>query len=195
MSILLTGVKIRGATIRPMDFGGLLTPSLGGASQRVNRMGNRYAIDIELPPLPEEPDGRLFTALLEQAMTQGAIFPVPQLAMKTLAAGSPVVGTAVTTGSSVALTGLTPNFMFRTGQFISFIHLGRRYLHRLTSTAYATQTGTVTIPIMPLLRTALSVGDVVEVEKPMIEGWIDIPSWNVLTAPFTSTRFSITEAA
>lgn len=196
MPILIKGLRIRGAVVRVLDFGGLLTPSLGGATQRVNRLGTRYAIDIELPPLPEEPDGRVLTAMLEQALTQGASFPLPKTGLRTQPAGSPVISATTTGGSTIPISGLTPNYQFVAGQFLSIIHGGRRYLHRASAATVASDTGTIAaLPIVPLLRCALAINDVVEAESPTIEGWVDIPSWSVLSSPHTSVRFSITEAA
>lgn len=194
-AIVLTGIKVRTATVRILDFGMLLTPPLGGPVQRINRLGNRYAIDIEVPPMKEEPDGRRFTVLLERALANGAAFPVPQTDLRIPPAGAPLVNGAVASGSTLPLRGLTPNFMFRAGQYLSISHSGRRYLHRVTAEAFADGAGVASVTLTPMLRTPLSDGDAVEVERPLIEGWIQAPSWELMTAPFTSVRFTISEGA
>lgn len=194
MAILLTGVKVRTATIRALDYGSFLTPPLGGAVQRVNRLGNRYAIDIELPPLIDEALGRTFTALLDQALTQGALFAVPQL-LPTGSPGSPVVNGAVSGGTSVPIRGLTSGYTIKAGQYLSIIRAGQRYLYRCTADVTASGGGFATAVVMPTLRTALVDADVVELATPYIQGWVAAPTWTLMTEPYVSTRFTISEAA
>ena len=196
MAILLSGVKFKTVTVRLQDFGTTLTPPLGGIVQRINRLGSRYAIDVELPPLPEEPTGRQFTALLEQALTQGATFAVPQLRMTIPSAPSAVVNGAVSGGSSLPIRGLPASYTILAGQYLSIIQGGRRYLHRASADTVANGSGIMAaLPILPMLRVALTDASVIEINTPILEGLIDTPSWAIMTEPFFATRFTISEAA
>ena len=37
--------------LSPQDFGGDLTPPGGGEVQRLNRLGNRWTVQVSLPPM------------------------------------------------------------------------------------------------------------------------------------------------
>src|SRR3546814_6750685 len=74
MSIILpTTPGIRSAAPSLISYGGLLSPSLGGAVQRLNRLGDRHALKVSLPPMRSEPDGRIYASKLRRALQQGAI--------------------------------------------------------------------------------------------------------------------------
>lgn len=193
MPVDLSSLPFRSAIIRPIDFGGYLRPALGAPVQRIDRLGNRYMIEVELPPLREEPEGRLATAMLQQASSEGGLFAFPQPGLSLSAAGDVEVSGAVTGGRLLPVRGLVSGSIIRVGQYLSIIHLGQRYLHRCRAETIATGDGTATIELMELVRVALLDGDVVEIGRPMIEGWIDAPQWTLMTVPFTETRFSITE--
>jgi hypothetical protein len=195
MAVLLSGVSLRSAVIRLVDFGGFNRPVLGGPVQRINRLGSRYAIDVELPPLREEPDGRLFSTLLERALSEGALFAFPQPGLRISPPGNPVIDGAVLSGTSITMRGLTPNCVIRAGQYFSVIHDGRRYLYRAATEAWADDTGDVAVTVTTLLRDSLSDGDTVELGKPMIEGWVEAPQYGMMREPFTTIQFTITEAA
>lgn len=194
MAIFLGKVRIRTAIVRVVDFAARLTPPLGGPVQRVERMGTRYALDVELPPIPEDAEGRLLTAMLQQAMSEGALMPFPQPGLRLAAAGTPVVDGAITNKGLLPLRGFAQGSVIRKGQYLSVVIGGRRYLHRAKIETLADPAGKMVLPIMPLLRASATDGDLVEL-KPMIEGWIEAPSWGLMLSPFTDVRFSIEEGA
>jgi hypothetical protein len=196
MAVLLSGLKIARARVRMLDFGGELTPGLGGMVQRINRMGSRYALDVELPPLPEEPDGRLLTTKLRQAKQEGALFPFPQPSLHIGSPGAPVVDGTGIAGTTLPLRGLTPHYAIRAGQFMSVITAGRRYLYAAAAQAIADASGSVTVTIAPMLRAEPTDGDIVEIGKPMIEGWLGAGDLEheMMLEPYFGIRFSITEA-
>lgn len=192
----LSGIKWASARVRPLDFGGLLRPTLGAPLQRINRLGNRYAIDVELPPVKEEPDGRLLTAMLELALSNGGSIVFPQPGFKMRPMGAPVVdGPLAAELTAVPMRGLLANSIIRYGQYFSVITAGQRYVYRAAEEAEADATGDVSVPIMTMLRAELEDGDTVELEKPVLEGFIDVPEWMHMPTPFVATRFTITEAA
>lgn len=197
MSILLpSSPGIRSAKPRLLDFGGVLTPPLGGASQKLNRLGNRYFIAPEMPPIRTEPFGRQWVARISRALTEGALFAFPQPDLVIGSPGSPVVSGAAQLGSTLNLSGFTPGYVVREGQFFSIIHAGRRYLHSAASETTASGTGTMALPILPMLRISPSNGAVCEFAAPMIEGFFDgqAVEWEHLLEPYTKVSFTITEA-
>src|SRR3546814_6357232 len=56
-----------GATPMLRDFGGTLTPFLGGPEQRINRLGTRLGIRVSMPPMRNGDNGRIFVSRLLQA--------------------------------------------------------------------------------------------------------------------------------
>lgn len=199
MSILLPSAPgIRTATPRLLDFGGILTPAGGGASQRLNRLGNRFAIDIEVPPALTESAGRIFVARLLRAVSEGALYPFPQPHLVIGTPGSPTVNGAGQAGSTPNLHGFDPGYVVREGQFFSIIHGGRRYLHAATADTTADGSGLMALPIVPMLRISPSDGDVCEFAVPYIEGWLTLSGnamqWQLQLEPYTQLSISITEA-
>lgn len=196
MAIDLSDVPWRTAKVRMLDFGGELTPPLGGPVQRINRLGTRFAIDVALAPVSQEPEGRRLTSLLRQAKTEGALFAFPQPGLAIGAPGTPVVDGAVAGGSTVPLAGLTANYAIRMGQFMSFVHGGRRYLHAAVAEAVADATGDVEVTIEPMLRVSLSDEDEVEIGRPMLEGLLEGGDLEheIMYEPFIALGFSIAES-
>lgn len=196
-SILLpTSPGPRAAKMNLMSFGTILTPFLGGPTQRINRLGTRWSMLVSMPPLMADPDGRVWANALAQAVEAGAVMPIVQ-DIDTGSPGAPVVSANVANGSVLPLSGMTPGYQLREGQFVSIIHGGRRYVYAIREAVTVGVGGTVSASIFPLLRTALSTGDVVEIATPMIEGWIDSAfGWDVLQTPMIQIPdFTIFEAA
>lgn len=195
MSVDLTVLKLLSAPPSLMEYGGLLTPALGGPVQRIDRLGTRWSVAVETPPMEMEPDGRKWSALITRAKKQGALIAYPLGDFNPGAPGAPVVAAATQSGTSVSLSGLTSNYAVRAGQPVSIVHLGRRYFDFVSEQVIAGAAGTATIVLQNLLRTPLSAGDVVELAKPKLEGWIDgVLTWPHDLSGVTAFTFSVSEA-
>ena len=198
MSILLPSTP-GPASAEPgyMEWGGTLRPVFGGAMQKLLRLGDRFAIDVTMPPLRTEAAGRVWVSKLIQAQRQGAIFSWPQLDLNVGTPGAPVVDGAGQAGSTIRIKGLTGNYTVRDGQFFSIIHGGRRYLHMATADTNASSGGIIAaLPIAPMLRIQPSNGAICEFVEPMIEGLIegDSRTWTLDVARLTGLSFRIIEA-
>jgi hypothetical protein len=197
MSITLpSSPGIRSAKPRLLDFGGVQTPPGGGASQKLYRLGDRYALAPTMPPIRTEPDGRIWASKLIQAQREGAIFAFPQPDLVIGDPGSPVVDGAGQAGMVLNLRGFTAGYLVRDGQFFSIIHGGRRYLHCARGDLAADGTGKISLPIQPMLRIAPADGAVCEFAAPKIEGLLDgqAVEWEHQLEPYTLVNFSITES-
>jgi hypothetical protein len=193
---LSDNIKIRTAAIRLLDFGGYNKPILGGAIQRINRAGSRYVLEVELPPLPQEPNARIFTAKWERALTEGASFLIPQPGFIVPPSGTPLVNGAVSGGTSLPIKGLAPSVPLKEGQWLNVIHNSKRYAYRIAADAVANGSGVATVTLTTMLREQLSNNDVIELAAPRIEGWVESPDWGIRIEPFVDvSRFTITEAA
>jgi hypothetical protein len=197
MSVLLPSLPgMRSADPQLLDFGGVQQGAQGGAAQRINRLGNRFALSVELPPAISATLGRIYVARLLKALTQGAIYPFPQPDLVIGAPGTPLVNLAGQSGSVLNLKGFAAGYLIREGQFFSIIHNGRRFLHQASAEIAADGSGNVALPITPMLRISPANNAVCEFAAPYIEGFVsgDSAKWKLLLEPYHGISFSISEA-
>ncbi|MDO7843458.1 hypothetical protein [Sphingomonas immobilis] len=176
-------------TDRPamMDFGGTLTPPLGGPVQRLLRLGTRHSLTFVMPQMETEPHGRIWSAKLRMAKLYGVLLPFGQDGFNIGAPGAPVVDGAGQSGSTILLKGFTPNYTVMFGQAFSLVHNGKRYLHFAAAQGQVGGDGKVTLDIFPMLRVLPANNAVCEFGKPMIEGSLsgNEVAWDRLTMPWS----------
>lgn len=167
---------------RLVDFGADQVPILGGAMQRLDRLGSRHAVDFTMPPMMYE-DAMTWIQRLKRGKVERVLMEFPQPGLDLTGYGT---GSISGTGSSVTISGAGGALV--EGQFFSIIQSGRRYLHS------ANAAGT-NIAISPMLRVALS-GATVEVGNPKIEGVLmgDEVGWTVDAAYHVGLAFTVMEA-
>lgn len=161
-----------GCTPTLVDYGGVLRSAIGGSTQKIDRLGSRFRVDLSYPPM-EEVDARIFVSRLIRAKREGLRIEYPLLSVDQGLPGSPVVNLAGQTGFTLAVRGLTPNYTGKEGFWFSIVNLGQHYLHNVTANFTASATGTATISIFPALRIPFLDADVVHLGRPMIEGLVD----------------------
>jgi len=195
MSVSLpTNPAPNGATPLLLDFGGELTPFLGGPVTRLNRIGSRLSIRVTMPPL-RGAVARQFQVRLLRGKSEGAILPWPLLDLDPGSPPDPRIS-ATSNGSALSINGLGSGYQFVEGQPISVIHGGRRYVHLITG-AVTAPTGSANVGVFPPTRTAYSVGSVVEISAPKIEGSVspgDELSWEMAVTHTMGFSFSIVES-
>jgi hypothetical protein len=196
MSVDLTALEVNGDEIMPLDFGGFMPSALGGSTSRFGRMGDRYAAQVSTPLIEIEPDGRRWAAKLLRARKEGGVVLIHQPDFRVGAPGNPVVPEAVTGGRQIPISGFTPGYSIREGQWFNLIIDGQRYLDQVEGATIASGSGAATITMQNLLRAPLTAGVKVDFVRPCIEGWIEgnfsIPRAN---DGFTSFSFTISEKA
>ena len=180
------------------DFGAVLTPFLGGPEQRINRLGTRFGLRVTLPPMPTRDQALIVQSRLLRAREDRLLMEWPQPDFDTGTPGAPLVSAVVATGTTLPLKGMTPGYTIKEGQMVSIIHGGRRYMEMASADATVGAGGTVSAAIWPLLRSPLSVNDVVEIAAPKIEGLVspgDELSWQISVDRLASFSFTVAEAA
>ena len=182
-------------TPRMLDWGGELVPLLGGETQRLNRLGTRFAIDVLLTPTQDAALAQAYIARLHRGRRDGARLPFPQLNLAIGLPGEVRVDGAGQAGSSLAVKGVAAGYAFREGQFFSLVSNGRRHLHSVSGAATAPASGLLTLAIEPMLRVSPAANDVVEVAAPMIEGFVGgtEPGWTVDIAGTVGLSFTLNE--
>lgn len=160
-----------------IDYGGFLTPGLGGEVQRLDRMGNRFVIGVSLPPVFSGDKGRVLISRLIRGKTEGVRIEFPLLAFSPGSPGTPKVNGPGQAGRTLICDGFTPNYAVREGQWFSLLHAGRHYLHNVDAEAIANAAGQVSLSISPMLRVEPADNDELHFAKPMIEGFILGEEW------------------
>jgi hypothetical protein len=195
-SVDLTGLPIAAATPMAVKFGGVQRPATGGAITRIHRMGSRWSFSFVTPEMNIEPDHRLWSAQIDRAQDDGALIEIYQPDLVIGTPGNPIVSAATNAGRSVPLSGLTPAYVIRAGQWVSFVVGGQRYLDRVRQQVTASGTGTATIIINNLLRAPLPINTVAELAVPKIEGSLEMNSASTWGTYGTSSfAFTISEDA
>lgn len=173
-----------------------LVSPLGGATQRVIRLGTRFGIDVTYPAM-KYGDGMVFLSRMIQAETNPVAVAFPQRGLTIGDAGAVVVNGDGQTGLSLGVRGVTAGYTFDEGQFLSFITGGRRYLHVVTAAATAAGSGAVTLAVYPMLRVVPNDGDAVEVATPHLEGFISLQSkklpWTIEMVRRVGLKFTVVE--
>jgi len=180
------------------DFGGVLTPFLGGPEQRINRLGTRFGLRVTLPPMPTRDKSLVVQSRLLRAREDRLRMEWPQPDFNTSTPGAPLVSANVASGTSVPLKGMTAGYVVKEGQMLAIIHAGRRYMHMFAADGTVSGAGTLTASVWPMIRSALSNNDVVEIAVPKIEGLVspgDELSWQISVDRLASFAFTISESA
>lgn len=160
------------ATPQLMDFGVMLDPPLGGPSQRVGRLGNRWAVEFSEMDTLTGDCARTLLAQLVKARTQGerVITSWPQEAYD-VSIGTPLVNGGSQAGSSLIVDGLRAGCTIPAGLFFSVTVSGRSYLYLLTDAVTANGSGQATLSIGPLLRASPADNAPLNFSNPQVEGF------------------------
>lgn len=162
-----------------IDFGATQQGALGGAAQRVNRLGGRWRCTITLPPMiPSQ--AREWAAALSRGLRTGVSWQVIQPETPTGAPGSVLVNGGSQAGNALIVDGGTPGYVAKIGQWASILTGGQRYLYQHAATTQLSGTGTGTFQLEPAMRVEPADNDPVELGAPVIEGLlIAPPGWSI----------------
>jgi hypothetical protein len=126
-------------------------------------------------------------------------FPQPGLKLNvtgTFTVRSATAANVSTIPASAALVGDRGKTL-KEGQFISVIQGGQRYVYQLLSdTVINGDDGTINLSVQPYVRVSLTVGSVIEIVTPRIEGFIknDDFRWTIDNAKIYGLQFTLNEA-
>lgn len=184
MSVVTLPLPPRLAKISPrlLRFGGDLTSALGGPSQRISRLGSRFAVRVDLPAMDLD-CGRQWIAARTKAEAEGSTARL--VLAQADAAG--VVGVTASAGGAGASLPVSSVAGISVGLFFSFVVSGHAYLHQVTGIAGGT------LAIAPLLRVTPAAGNALEFAAPVVEGLLDDVAWDLDLMRFIGQSFTLTE--
>lgn len=162
-----------------VDFGSTESGPLGGAAQRVNRLGSRWRCTVTLPPM-HPLLAREWAAALARGLRNGVSWRIRQVSTPTGSPGSVLVAGGSQAGDSLDVDGGTAGYVARIGQWASILTGGQRYLYQLAASTQLDGTGTGTLELEPPLRVEPADNDPVELGAPVIEGLLVAPpGWSI----------------
>lgn len=196
MIILPTSPGAQRAVPRVLDFGGIQRPGSGAKTQRMNRLGNRYGVAFEMPPLKNADEGRIWVNRLVRGQREGARMKYPLLDFDPGTPGPFVVNGTGQAGTMLNIRSGAPFYQFKEGQPFNILIGGSYYLDFIAADATANGSGAVTIALSQMLRVEPADGDALLITQPVIEGWVvgDERSWELALNRSVALTFDIEEA-
>jgi hypothetical protein len=162
-------------------------PYLGGPVQRISRMGDKWSVKVQCPPLKARQAAAVL-ATLTAGLSEKVVLEVRQPGLDLSAYND----TGTVTGAAAGRTmvhagGGTTKFV---GQLFSVISNGVRYLHQITLVSGQT------INFVPMLKVPLAGGETIEFRTPKIEGFItgNSQSWTQGRLANVGVTFQVDEA-
>lgn len=174
MSLMLPALpRTTQYTVRKQSFGRDHTPVLGGPVLRLAGLGTRWAFDVSIPALAAAACGASLTMDLERGETETVVMVIPEPGTERASFGSSVrVNGAGQLGMTLNVDGLPANKAVPKGKWLSLLIGGQRFAYRTTAAVVANASGSVALPIFPMLRRQPVNDDVVELAEPKIEGFV-----------------------
>lgn len=188
-------ISPNGATPTLVDYGGVLRSAIGGATQKIDRLGSRFRVELTYPPMSEV-DGRIFVSRLIRAKREGLRVEYPLLSVNQGSPGAPKVNGSGQTGFTLAAKGFTAGYAGKEGYWFSIERAGQHYLHNITADFTADVSGNATVNIYPALRTPFLNNDNLHFATPKIEGVVDGDEigWQLSLAHLIEFSVTIEEA-
>ena len=193
MAIMLQGLpRATSYNMRAISAANTLSPAFGGADQRLSRKGSRFALDVTIPALSAAGCGMGLVVDLLRGETETLVLAIPEY-LPAVDYGAPLAN-GVSTGSVLAVKGLTLGAVIRKGKFLSIILAGQRFVYMVTAEVAVPAGGLASLPIWPMLRRPTADGAVIELAAPKIEGFIEPgQDWSINSLKAVGMSFTIKE--
>jgi hypothetical protein len=174
-----------------------LTPILGRAQQRIQRLGDKWTFQFACRPLMYN-QAIGVTTLLTGGLSQKIRSYFPQPFVNTSGAGSSITfaNASGASGTTVAMTGFTPGYTVVIGQFFNVVTNGVANLYQVTGNVTADSSGHASVSFQPMLKAPPNSGDHIEFANPVIEGFVQGSSqqWQLSRVQSVGFSFAISEA-
>lgn len=179
---------------RYVFYGTSQKPTLGGPEGRIQRLGDRWGIDIQTYPALYAEHGMAYLSRLVRGLKNVVRVPFPEPGVSQTGFGAPVVSQAGSAGQVLPVGGLIPGVTIREGKFFNVVIGGRYYLHQVAETVVAGQDGSAVLLIEPMLRRQPPQGSALDF-VPKIEGFVqgNEQSWQISRSKYLPFNYSIVE--
>lgn len=184
------------STVKPrfLDQGTFNRNATGTAVSRTDRPGNKFAVDITIPPVNSNEQGAELLACLIRGKTEGVRFRWERVGNKYTAAETEAsFSLSGTLGMEAGLNASATRVNIKKGTFFSFEQSGRSYLHFVDEDLF---TGSANvIKIFPELRTPTVSGTDLNFTSPVIDGFIEGSelAWEMAVDKYLDISFTLEE--
>jgi hypothetical protein len=168
---------------RLVELGGPMDSPLGGPTLWLSRLGDKLAVDVELPKLDK--DQASAALWLSQRLKAKAEGSTVRLVVPQMGDGAAVTTCTATSGSGAGIVKTGGSGML-VGMLFSFTKSSRKNIHMVTGISGGNLT------VAPPLR-ADPAGLVLDFAAPTIEGFLDGVAWTLDSLLFVGQSFSIIE--
>jgi hypothetical protein len=158
--------------LRPVRSVEVQRAATGGSRLSISHPGDHWAIEVETGVMALM-DARALSVDVLLATANPVRLRVPQPDLDIGTPGKAIVSGDGQAGSFLALTGLTPGYWLRKGQFLTVETSDSGRLYQVAAHATADAFGAVTVALWPILHVPPMDGDPVEIAEPYIEGLIE----------------------
>ncbi|ALJ08229.1 hypothetical protein [Brevundimonas sp. DS20] len=181
--------------LREITASNILRSAINGDSMVRHRMGDRWAMDVNVPAVDAANCGPGLVADLVRGKKEAVRVPVPEhFPAENYGATPTVNGSAA--GTSLPIKGLTPGVLIRKGKWLNVIYGSQRFLYQTAAEVTANGSGIATLTLTQMLRRPGVNGHQIILNKPVIEGLIPPgQSWSMGSLPAIGVSFSIEEVA
>ena len=176
-----------------VSAGGEEESALGGVSQTILRLGDKFGLEVSLPPQVAGDAALNWCAALMLGRREGVRMRWPQVGLSIGNPGSPLVNGAGQSGSTLNMDGGAANYPAKSGQFFSFDQGGRTYLHMLYDANTFNGAGARALTLVNPLRIIPADNTPLNFAEPMLEGKLigDDVSWEVNRARHYGLNFTV----
>ena len=195
MITLSSGLVPSNVKVGLMDFSRVIRPDSGGKAQKINRLGNRFAAEVEFPPVRHADKGRALIADLVQGKRLGLRIPIPLQGVTIPTEGTPRIVGANQTGHALSVDGFDGAFTAPRGTIFSIEDGTSHRVYMLGADLNPTG-GAALLQIEPALRQAFPDNARLHFQEPMIEGFVigEKAEWEWQIANLTKVTLMIEEA-
>lgn len=161
---------------------------------RIQRLGSRWAIDFEMPPMAYV-QAMKWIAALTAGEGDTVSIKIPQPFFDVGSPGTPLVNGGSQLGTSINIDGLSSTYKAHAGQWFNLTASSRSYLYQVAEDKTAASGVMAGLKFNPMIRRSPADNSAVNFAAPVIEGWLggNDTSWTVDNAMWTGIKFTIEE--
>jgi len=157
-----------------IDKGSTLIPPLGGAEQRINRIGSKFRVTFTMPIMENKGQGKRFINRLIRGKSEGVRMLFPLGGVDVGNVGSPTIAGANQIGRLISMKGFNSGYVLEEGNPLSITDAeGRHYLHFVDQDVIADAQGNAQVIINPALRVIFPDNSQIHFDAPKIEGLVE----------------------